>query len=195
MLRGIHKASSNWLGRAVMGVILGLIAISFGIWGIGDMFRGYGQSTIAKVGRTEISVEQFRQMYNDRLQELGRRGGRPITPELARALGFDRQILAQMVAETALDERSRDLNLGMPEAEIAKRITEDTSFRGFNGQFDHNRFLQIIRQAGYTEPRFFAEQRRVMLRQQLVGAISGEATPPKTLTEAVNRYQNEQRSI
>jgi len=26
MLRGIHKASSNWIGRAVMGVVLGLIA-------------------------------------------------------------------------------------------------------------------------------------------------------------------------
>ena len=31
MLRGIHKASANWLGRAVMGVVLGLIAVSFGI--------------------------------------------------------------------------------------------------------------------------------------------------------------------
>ncbi len=89
-----------------MGVILGLIAISFGVWGIGDMFRGYGQSTIAKVGRTEIGIEQFRQTYNERLQELGRRSGRPVTPDLARALGLDRQILAQQIAETALDERT-----------------------------------------------------------------------------------------
>ena len=57
MLRGIHKASSNWLGRVVMGVLLGLIAISFAIWGIGDIFRGFGQSTVAKVGGTEIRVE------------------------------------------------------------------------------------------------------------------------------------------
>lgn len=178
-----------------MGVILGLIAISFGVWGIGDIFRGFGQSTLAKVGHTEIGVEQFRQLYNDRLQELGRRSGRPINSELARALGIDRQILAQMIAETALDERARDLKLGLPESEIAKRITEDPSFRGFTGQFDHNRFLQIIRQAGYTEPRFLAEQRRVLLRQQLVGTIGSDITPPKTLSEAVNRYQNEQRSI
>ncbi len=178
-----------------MGVILGLIAISFGVWGIGDIFRGFGQSTLAKVGHTEIGVEQFRQIYNDRLQELGRRGGRPITSELARAVGIDRQILGQLVAETALDERARDLKLGLPESEVAKRITEDPSFRGFTGQFDHNRFLQIIRQAGYTEPKFLAEQRRLLLRQQLVGAVGSDATPSKTLSEAVNRYQSEQRSI
>ena len=79
MLRGIHKASSNWLGRVVMGVVLGLIAISFAIWGIGDIFRGFGQSTVAKVGSTEIRVEQFRQLYHDRLQQLSRQIGRPIT--------------------------------------------------------------------------------------------------------------------
>src|SRR5262249_58906274 len=68
MLRGIQKASSNWIGRAVMGVVLGLIAISFAIWGIGDIFRGFGQSTLAKVGGTEIRIEAFRQIYQERLQ-------------------------------------------------------------------------------------------------------------------------------
>ena len=60
MLRGMRKASSNWLGRAVMGVVLGLIAVSFAIWGIGDIFRGFGRSTVAKVGSTEITIDQFR---------------------------------------------------------------------------------------------------------------------------------------
>src|SRR5262245_52666101 len=88
MLRGIHKASANWIGRAVMGVVLGLIAISFGIWGIGDIFRGFGTSTVAKVGGTEIRVDTFRQLYQDRLQQLGRQLNRPILPDQARALGL-----------------------------------------------------------------------------------------------------------
>ena len=71
MLRGMRKASSNWLGRIVMGVVLGMIAVSFAIWGIGDIFRGFGQSTVAKIGSTEITVNQFRQLYTDRLQQLG----------------------------------------------------------------------------------------------------------------------------
>ncbi len=86
MLRGMHKATSTWLGRAVLAVFFGLIAISFAIWGIGDIFRGFGRSTAAKVGGTEISVEQFRQNYNDRVQQLSRRVGRPITTDQARAL-------------------------------------------------------------------------------------------------------------
>ena len=107
MLRGIRKASSNWLGRAVMAVVLGLIAVSFAIWGIGDIFRGFGRSTVAKIGSTEITVEQFRQIYNDRLQQLSRELGRPITPDQARALQLDQQLAGQLVAEAALDQRAR----------------------------------------------------------------------------------------
>jgi peptidyl-prolyl cis-trans isomerase D len=195
MLRGIHKASSNWLGRIVMGVLLGLIAISFGIWGIGDIFRGFGQSTVAKVGGTEIRVEQFRQLYQDRLQQLSRQTGRPVTQEQARMIGLDRQILSQVITETVLDERARALKLGVSEQEVARRVMEDPTFKGLTGQFDRSRFEYLIRQIGYTEQRFLAEQRRTLLRQQLVQTVSGTFSAPKTAIDSLNRYQNEQRTI
>ena len=93
MLRGIRKASENWLGRIVMGVVMFLLAGSFAIWGINDIFRGFGRSTLASIGGTEIPIDQFRQTYNDRLQALGRQAGRPITPEIATAYGLPRQVL------------------------------------------------------------------------------------------------------
>jgi peptidyl-prolyl cis-trans isomerase D len=195
MLRGIHKASSNWLGRVVMGVLLGLIAISFGIWGIGDIFRGFGQSTVAKVGDTEIRVEHFRQLYQDRLQQLSRQIGRPVTPDQARAFGLDRQLLAQVIAETVLDERAKDLGLGIPESDVARRVMEDPNFRGLTGQFDRSRFDYVIRQVGYTEARYLAEQRKALVRQQLVGTVGGDLEAPKMAAEALNRFQNEQRTV
>src|SRR5687768_12234066 len=186
MLRGIHKASANWLGRIVMGVLLGLIAISFGIWGIGDIFRGFGQSTVAKIGSTEIRVDQFRQLYQDRMQQISRRVGRPVTSEQARLLGLDRQLLAQMVTETLLDERARTLGLGLTDAELARRVMDDPNFRGLSGQFDRSRFEFVIRQIGYTEARYLAEQRRGLLRQQLVGTVNGELPVPNTAADAFN---------
>src|SRR5207253_2401470 len=90
MLRGMRKASSNWLGKTIMAVVMGVLIISFGIWGIADIFRGFGQSTLAKVGHIEISLNQFRQLYTDRLQQISRQFGRPLTTEQARAFGLDR---------------------------------------------------------------------------------------------------------
>jgi|EndMetStandDraft_8_1072994.scaffolds.fasta_scaffold13445_3 peptidyl-prolyl cis-trans isomerase D len=195
MLRGLRKASSNWLGKAVMAAVVGFLVISFAIWGIGDIFRGFGRSTVAKIGRTEITIEQFRNLYNDRLQQYSRRLGRPITPDQARALGLDRLVIGQLITEVVLDERARALGLALSDAEVAKQITNDPAFRGPNGQFDRLRFEQTIRAAGYTEGRFVAEQRRQLLRRELAGTIAAGLSAPKALVEAANRYQNEQRSI
>lgn len=195
MLRGMHKASSTWLGRAILAAVFGLIAVSFAIWGIGDIFRGFGRSTAAKIGGTEISVEQFRQSYNDRLQQLSRRVGRAITSEQARALNLPSQMLGQMIAEAALDENAKQMRLGLSDAEIAKRITTDANFRGLNGQFDRNRFDQVIRQAGYTEGRFVAEQRRVTLRREIAESIAGGLTVPQTAIAIHHRFRNEERAI
>src|SRR5689334_18584985 len=195
MLRGIRTASSNWLGRIVMGVVLGLIAVSFAIWGIGDIFRGFGRSTVAKIGSTEITVDQFRQIYNDRLQQLGRQLGRPITPDQARLLRLDQQLAGQLVAEAALDQRARQLRLNVSDAEVARQITNDPTFKSPTGQFDRNRFEQIIRNAGYTEQRFTAEQKRLTMRREIADTVSAELTPPKSMAEAQNRYDNEQRAI
>ena len=178
-----------------MAAVVGFLIISFAIWGIGDIFRGFGRSTVAKIGRTEISVEQFRVLYNDRLQQYSRQLGRPISMEQARQLGLDRLVIAQLVSDALLDDRARALGLGISDADVAKQITTDPAFQGANGQFDRFRFEQIIRNAGYTEARFVAEQRRRMLRRELSSTIATGTDAPKALIEVANRYRNEQRSI
>jgi len=194
MLRGIRQASSNWLGKTIMTVAMGALIVSFGVWGIADIFRGFGQGSLAKVGRTEISVNEFRQLYTDRLQQIGRQLGRPLTQEQARAFGFDRQVLQQTIAEAALDEKARQLGLNQSDAETMRVIYADPNFKGTNGQFDVQRFQAIIRNFGYSEARYLADRKHLSLRRQLTNTITAGLSPSNTLMEALSRFQNEQRS-
>jgi peptidyl-prolyl cis-trans isomerase D len=191
----MRKASSNWLGKTIMAVVMGVLIISFGVWGIADIFRGFGQSTLATVGKTEISANEFRQLYTDKLQQIGRQFGRPLTMDQARAFGLDRQLLQQTIAEAALDEQARRLGLGQSDAETMRVIFSDPNFKGVSGAFDPVRFQQTIRQFGFTEQRYVADQRRTSLRRQIAGTISAGVEPPKTLIDALSRFQNETRSI
>jgi peptidyl-prolyl cis-trans isomerase D len=191
----MRKASSNWLGKIIMATVMGVLIISFGVWGIADIFRGFGQSTLAKVGHTEISTEQFRQTYTERLQQIGRQFGRPLTMDQARAFGLDRQVLQQTIAEAALDEEARRLGLGQSDDETMRLIFSDPNFKGVNGAFDPARFQTVIRQIGFSEQRYVADQRRVSLRRQIAGTISAGLEPPKVLIDALARFQNEQRTM
>jgi peptidyl-prolyl cis-trans isomerase D len=195
MLRGIHKATSTWVGKTIMAVVMGGLIVSFAIWGIGDIFRGFGANSVAKIGGTEISIENFRTYYNDKLQQLSQRLRRPISIDQARALGLDRQLLGQAIAETALDERAKQMRLGLDDKDIAQRITTDKNFWGPDGKFSRSRFEEVIRNAGFNENRFVAEQRHVMLRRQIAQTVSGDLQVPKTMLQAIDQYRNEKRAI
>lgn len=190
----MRKASSNWLGKTVMSVLFGVLIVSFGVWGIADIFKGFGQSSLAKIGKTEITTEQFRTLFTDKVQQIGRRFGRPLTMEQARNFGLDRQVLQEVIADAALDEDARRLGLGQSDADVARMISNDPNFKGLDGKFDQDRFVQTIRQFGYTEQRYVAEQRRRLLRNQITSTVVSGLEPTKTQLDALVRFQNEQRS-
>jgi peptidyl-prolyl cis-trans isomerase D len=195
MLRGMREASSSWIGKAIMATVMGILIFAFGIWGIQDIFRGFGRSTLATVGHTEISQDQFRQLYNDRMQQIGRQFGRPLTPEQARAFGLDRQILQQTIADAALDEDARRLGLAQSDQAVIDSISSDPNFAGPNGKFSAERFAARIRDAGFTEARYVAQQRRAMLQREITSTVLGGIEPPQVLLEAKNRFDNETRTV
>jgi peptidyl-prolyl cis-trans isomerase D len=195
MLRGIRKASENWLGRGLMAVVMTLLAGSFAVWGINDIFRGFGRAGLAKIGDAEISIDRFKQNYQDRLQQISRELGRPLPADRASALGLDRQVLGEMIAQAGLDQRVHQMGLGLSDADIARRITSDPKLQNTNGQFDRARFELILRNMGYSEQRFVAEQRQDILRRQILGSVAADLAVPKAWLEALNQFENQQRSI
>ena len=195
MLRGIRKASENWLGRGLMAVVMTLLAGSFAIWGINDIFRGFGRAGLAKIGDAEISIDRFKQNYQDRLQQISREIGRPLPADRASALGLDRQVLGEMIAQAGLDQRVHQMGLGLSDADIARRITSDPKLQNTNGQFDRAKFELILRNMGYSEQRFVAEQRQDILRRQILGSVAADLAVPKAWLEALNQFENQQRSI
>src|SRR5262249_25149206 len=141
----------------------------------------------------KMGPDQFRQLYNNRLQALSRQVRRPITPEQARLFGLDRQVLGQWVQDSALDQTARDMRLGIPDADVVKNIMQDPTFRNLSGQFDKDRFQAVIGDLGYTEQSYVADQRLEILRRQITSTLTTDVKPPTAALEAVNRYENEQR--
>src|SRR5262245_57062959 len=102
----------------IMKLLLGLIVISFAVWGVEDVFRGGTTNTLASVGDTDIPVETFRDRFTRDLQRASGQFGRQLSPQDARAVGLDRQVLADMMAEAALQEQARRLKLSISEQAV-----------------------------------------------------------------------------
>src|SRR5216684_4124535 len=191
MLQVFRRGIGSWFVKGFMALLI----FAFMIWGIADVFRNFGTSTLASVGKTQISIEGFRRIFTERLQQLSRQYGRPITPAQAQILGLDRQILGELLSENALDQKAKGLYLGISDDTLTRRIIEDPAFKGPLGNFNHEYFVQILRANGYTEAQYVDTQRRLILRQQMARAFTGETSIPRVLGEAVQRFENEERGI
>ena len=59
-----------------------IIALSFAVWGIGDIFVGNNNNpTIAKVGKSEVKLNEFQLDYQLLVDSLRQTNQQPITEE------------------------------------------------------------------------------------------------------------------
>lgn len=195
MMQGIRKAGQSFFGKLIIFVLFGFLILSFAIWGIGDIFQGYGRNSVARVGKAEIGIEQLRTAYQNDVQNLTRQQRRQITPDMARALGLDRQALSRLVTDSAFDQTAQRMRLGVSDETIRQLIFADPVFRDASGNFSPARFNELLRSNGFTEQAYVREQRATILRQQLAEMVVGAVTAPVALQELGHRLRNERRSV
>lgn len=180
-------------GGIVAKVFIALLAGSFAVWGIEDMLRGGNSETLAKVGDREIGSYEFSEAFNRQLSVYSRRIGETVTPDRARELGLDRQILGDLMRDAALDSQAAALGITMPERAVAQRVADSPQFQGANGSFNADSFRNLLRQNGFSEEQFFATERASMTRQVISQPLTTEAVVPNTLVELIWKHRTEQR--
>jgi peptidyl-prolyl cis-trans isomerase D len=194
MLESIRNASQGVVGKAIMTIVMGLIIVSFVIWGVGDMLRGFSPSTVASVGSAKISAQDYRIAYDRAIQQYQRRLRRPFTNEEARQVGLDRSVLRQLVNEAAVDDEAGKLGLGISDQALREVITSNPSFRDKSGAFDPALLANALRDMDMNERGFVSELRKQALRQFIVSALSTGITAPKAEVTAEADYQGQTRS-
>jgi peptidyl-prolyl cis-trans isomerase D len=195
MLESMRNAAQGVVGKAIMTVVMGLIIVSFVIWGVGDMLRGFTTSTVASVGGAKISAQEYHDAYDRAIQQYQRRYRRPFTNEEARQIGLDRSILQQLLSEAAIDEEARRLGLDISDDALREVITSNPNFRDKSGAFDPSRFAAALQNMDTNERGFVSDLRKQALRQFIVGALATGVAAPKAETKAEADYQGQTRSV
>ena len=77
MLDQLRNSAKSWVAK----VLLGLLAASFVVWGVADVFSFRAGSALATVGNQEITAQDFTEAYRNWLQNYRRQTGQTMTPE------------------------------------------------------------------------------------------------------------------
>ena len=177
MLDRLRQGAQGWVSKLLML----LLVLSFGIWGVSGQLSGYGAGTVATVGDQEITVPEFA-----RAQERLQRAGQQAAPE---------QVLNQLIMTAALDDAAQSVNLGVSDDTVAKRIAADPTFQGQGGSFDRDRFTALLQNAGMDTNDYVLDVRQQTIRGQIASSVGAGVGVPQPLVEALYRFQNEERAL
>ncbi len=190
MLDAMRKAT----GSLVAKILFGILVLSFGVWGIGDIFRGAGRGTsIAQVGEQKISGPMVIAEYQRYIDQLRPMFGGKLDAEQAKHLGFPRQVMQRLIAQAVFDQAAHDLGLAVSDEVVRANIMEDPRVKGPGGKFDEIAFRQLLGRAGYTEDGFVNAIRREIARNELTESLRAAGKAPKNMVEMLYGLRAEKR--
>ncbi|MDQ6964619.1 MAG: SurA N-terminal domain-containing protein, partial [Mariprofundales bacterium] len=172
MLESMRSAAQSWLAK----LILGGIAFSFALWGVGDYFNGSRVETVAEVDGSPIVDSQFAKAYDRQINAYRNMLGKQFNRDMLKQLHVKDDTLQTMINRKIMLEEAHRLGLTAPEAVLIARIQGTPAFRSQTG-FDPNRYRILTRNLGYSSTRDFesAERLNIMV-DALQQAIMRSAT-------------------
>jgi peptidyl-prolyl cis-trans isomerase D len=192
MLQEMRKYAKSW----VANIFLGVLALSFVSWGVGDMVSGRQDNSVAKVGGTAIDKGEYSRDYRNAMREEGmRRTGQPLTDDEARKIGLGNIVLEQKISTRVLDNVVHKLGLTISDTAVTASIQRYAGFAGLTGQFDRQVFQRAIDRFGYTEQGFIEQIRSDMTRAQLNRALEDGFTLPPGYARYLFAYFFETRAV
>jgi len=134
------------------------------------MFSGGGPRTpgeleelhgpVAIVGDVTISRHEYQQRLNQAIQRQAQMGhGAPTTQELAQT-GMADQILNDLIDRALLQNIARRSEYAFDRDYLAELLREDPTFQDEAGQFDVERWNELVRQPGINWDQIYAEVRQ-----------------------------------
>lgn len=179
----------------VVRLFFALLALSFAIWGVGDVFRGRTNNNVAEIGREEISFSEFQQRFRQETARFQSMMGAPLKPEQALAMQLHRMVLENLVNQRLFEMEAARLGVQVGNEVVADAIRGDRTFYNEKGEFDRDRLIQVLRANGLGENQYFAMLRQGIATEFLTTALLSQHVTPSILADTLVKYRNEKRKI
>jgi len=184
-------------GSIMVKVLFGLLIISFGLWGVSDYLflqdRASPETVIAKVGGQEIRAEELRQAMQPAIERMRAQFGGGVDVQMMKQLGIVDSVLGQLIERRLLTQEAERLGLEVSDEVIRGAIYDNPAFRGADGRFDRQLFVQVLMMNRLSEEQLVARLRQEIPYNDLLQALTAGVEPPQPVVEALYRHRNEKR--
>jgi len=164
-------------------ILLVIIIIPFVFWGMGGVFSGGSQNTLAKINNYNISTKDFEEY----IHSLN------INPEIIRK-NIDNSIIEQLLSElinkTTLALQTEDLEIVLSDNILSEIIKNDEKFLDKNNQFSRIKYEKFLISNNFSAVLYEKNLKNEKINKLLFNYVSGGTFPPSFLVKNTYDYQN-----
>ena len=156
----------------IVWAIVGLIIITFALFGLSSYLSGSSNSFIASVNGVEIDESEFRlekQRYQARLEQML---GKNYRADMFQDSMIKTEVINTLVMRELMSQHLDEQNYRVAASHIVSELKGVDAFLDENKKFDAERYKMLIRQQGMSEPAFEQQVARDIAARFLQSGIT-----------------------
>ena len=168
MLAAVRAFAKSW----VAAILIGLLIISFAVFGMSDILRGQMSTDVVTAGSRSVSAQQFRREYDLWRQQAEQQVGQPVTPQMAAENGIISGLLNEIATREALAVMLGRMGLRPSEDQVTAELRNIPQFFDqISGRFDPALMEQTLSQSGLTPDDFLTRVRDQIAQQHFAAGL------------------------
>lgn len=170
MLQSLRDKMQGWPAIIVLGIAV--FAMSF--FGIEGYFSSQAETFVAKIGKREVSQQQYQDAMNRVRQQQRAQLGDQFDASVFDKPEFKQQILDELVEQQVLLQANEDLGMRVSDQSLRDAIASNPAFQ-VDGQFNADMYRAQLASAGMS-PDMYQENIRTSLQSGLLPDAIGGST-------------------
>ncbi len=171
-------------------ILIALIALSFAVWGIGDIFTGSSNPTVATVGKSKIKLNDFNLEYQAIIENLRRSSEEPISEEIIKTLGIHNSVLNNMINNEYINLISKGLGISSSENFLRSSILKNKNFHDQLGVFNQDYFNYFLNRNNISEKELIVISEKALINDIFLKTINSSQVTSKIIANNIKKKRD-----
>jgi len=189
MLQAIRDHAQGWIAW----VIVGLIILTFALFGIDQYARGDKVVIVAEVNGEEITANQFLTLYNRQKQRLQQQFG-DLYDQVVKDDELRDQVMDALVESEQVRQWASDNGMVISDPQLAAAINSAEVFQQ-DGKFSQQVYEEVLLRNGLNIARFEYEQRQFLSENQFRSLTQGSSFATTSEVAQLAELQGQERKV
>lgn len=190
MLEAIRNLSKGWVTK----VILGLIVIAFGLFGVDSYFTNVGANIpVATVGGEDVTFQEYSNTVESVKNRMQAQGDK-FDPAVLESPQFRKSILDGLIMRRLVNAETIRSNFRISDAQLNTHMLAMPEFQD-NGRFSQEIYQSTLAQNGLTANQLESTVRNDLVVKQARDDLARFSFAPKSVAEETVKYQYQKREV